>query len=104
MGIFRRIVRRAREGFPVIGAVVKKVVVGASNARPVDRTVEAAVGAPALALIRKAVAAGVGVLLGKLYGLIGWDLSFMNAEFTEWAVAAVVTIYLTWRVPNARAA
>lgn len=59
---------------------------------------------PVLAVLRKAVAVGVGAATGKLYALINWDLAFLNAEITEWIVAIAVRAYLTWRFPNARPA
>lgn len=99
---------RARARFPritaaaeAIGATVSAVVVGSAEARTADRSVEAAIGVPFLAVLRKAVAAGVGALTGKIYALVNWDLAFLNADITEWIVAIVVTAYLTWRIPNA---
>lgn len=103
-----RLRERARARFPritaaaeAIGSTVSAVVVGSAEARTADRSVEASLGVPFLAVLRKTVAAGVGALTAKIYAAINWDLAFLNAELTEWIVAIVVTTYLVWRFPNA---
>lgn len=106
--ILSRIRERVRDRFPritraaeAVASTVKAVVVGSAEARPVDRSVESMIGLPFLAVIRKAVMAGVGAATGKLYALVQWDISFLDAEITEWIVAIIVTTYLAWRFPNA---
>lgn len=80
--------------------IVKQVVVG-NPARPASESPEAAVGAPLLAIVRKAVAGAVSGLIAWILAKTGIDLGFISQEASEILVSMAVGFVLVWRTPNA---
>lgn len=103
--------QRLRDRFPVIshvidagrraGEVAKAVAVGTTQPRPANQSPEAIIGAPFLALVRKAIAGAVAGAIAWLVAKTGINLGFVSGEITELIVGAVVGFFLVWRTPNA---